>query len=106
MYQWEKERKENVMPKIEKHLQNSITRTGKDYKTVHEWIDADPEKKAERHDITKIYEYGRMIEEKYGKEALQEYIHHIHDDVKSKFEHIKEDLDKAIADTLAYFGVK
>lgn len=61
-------------------------------------ITGDPEKKAERHDITKIYEYG--------KEALQEYIQHIHDDVKTKFNHIQHDLENAFADTLAYFGVK
>lgn len=94
------------MPPIEKHLKASIEKTGKDYKDVHEWIDSDPDKKAERHDITKIYEYGKMIEEKYGKEGLQEYIRHIHDDVKAKFQHIQDDLEKAIADTLAYFGVK
>jgi len=94
------------MPAIDKHVDTSIGRTGKDYRSVHEWIDGDPEKKAERHDITKIYEYGKMIEEKYGKEALQEYIQHIHDDVKMKFNHIRHDLEKAIADTLTYFGVK
>ncbi len=93
------------MPPIDKHSKISIERTGKDYRSVHEWID-DPEKKVERHDITKIYEYGKMIEEKYGKEALQEYLKHIHDDVKAKFDHIQEDLKKSIADTLAYFGVK
>ncbi len=94
------------MPPIDKHLKKSMEKTGKDYKDVHEWIDGDPEKKAERHDITKIYEYGKMIEEKYGKEALQEYIQHIHDDVKAKFDHIQHDFEKAIAETLAYFGVK
>lgn len=94
------------MPTIENHLQISVKRTGKDYRDVHEWIDGDPEKKAERHDITRIYEYGKMFEEKYGKEALQEYIQHIHDDVKTKFNHIQHDLEKTIADTLEYFGVK
>ncbi len=94
------------MPPIDKHVKKSMEKTGKDYKNVHEWIDGDPEKKAERHDITKIYEYGKMIEEKYGKEALQEYIQHIHDDVKAKFDHIQHDFEKAIAETLAYFGVK
>lgn len=94
------------MPPIEKHLKASLEATGKDYCDVHQWIDGDPEKKAERHDITKIYEYGKMIEEKYGKEGLQEYIQHIHDDVKAKFEHIQDDLEKAITDTLAYFGVR
>lgn len=94
------------MPPIEKHLAASLKKTGNDHRDVHEWIDGDPEKKAERHDITKIYEYGKMIEEKYGKEGLQEYIQHIHDDVKTKFEHIQHDMEKAFANTLAYFGVK
>lgn len=94
------------MPPIEKHLKTSIERTGKDYRDVHEWIDGDPEKKAERHDITMIYEYGEMIREKYGEEALHEYIRHIRDDIKAKFDHIKHDLEKTIADALSYFGVK
>jgi hypothetical protein len=94
------------MPPTDKHLKASMERTGKDYKEVHEWIDGDPEKKAERHDITKIHEFGKMIEEKYGEEGVREYIQHIHDDVKGKFEHVKEDLQKAIADTLASLGVK
>lgn len=94
------------MPPIEKHLKISLERTGKEYREVHEWIDGDPAKKAERHDITKIHEYGQMFKEKYGDEALQEYVQHIHDDVKSKFSHVQEDLEKAVAETLAYFGVK
>lgn len=57
------------MPPINDHLKTSMERTGKDYREVHEWIDADPAKKAERHDITKIYEYGKMMEERHGKEA-------------------------------------
>ncbi len=94
------------MPPIEKHLMISLERTGKDYREVHEWIDGDPAKKAERHDVTKIYEYSQMFKDKYGDEALQEYIQHIHDDLKGKFDHVQEDLQKAVADTLAYFGVK
>ncbi|UCD36335.1 MAG: hypothetical protein JSU90_05760 [Nitrospiraceae bacterium] len=94
------------MPPIEKHLKKSMDATGREFKEIHEWIDGDPAKKAERHDITRIYEYGRMIEEQYGKEGLQEYIRHIHDDVKAKFEHLQHDLEKALGDTLAYFGVK
>lgn len=94
------------MPHIANHLKASTERTGKDYKEIHDWIDGDPAKKAERHDITKIYEYGKMIEEKYGKEGLQEYIQHIHDDVKAKFNHIQHDMEKTIADTLVYFGIK
>jgi hypothetical protein len=94
------------MPPVAEHTKTSVARTGKDHQDVHEWLDLDPEKKAERHDITKIYEYGRMIEEKYGKEGLQEYIRHLHDDVKAKFNHLQHDLEKQMAETLAYFGVK
>lgn len=94
------------MPPIEKHMKTSLDRTGKDYREIHEWLDSDSVKKAERHDITKIYEYGQLFRERYGDEALQEYIWHIHDDLKAKFEHIQEDFKKAIDDNLAYFGVK
>lgn len=93
------------MPPVTIHLKTSSERTGNEYRELHEWLD-DPEKKIERHDITKIYEYGKMIEEKYGKEGLQEYIQHIHDDIKAKFNHIQHDLEKAIQDALAYFGVQ
>lgn len=94
------------MPPVAKHAATSIERTGKDYREIHEWLDNDPEKKAERHDITKIFEFGKEIEEKYGEEARDEYIRHLHDDIKTKFEHLQHDFEKSIADTLAYFGVK
>jgi len=83
-----------------------MERTGKEYKEIHEWLDLDTEKKAERHDITKMYEYGKMIEEKFGAEGRAEYIRHLHDDMKAKFTHLQHDFEKQIADTLAYFGVK
>jgi|GEM_PF-217171 len=94
------------MPSIEKHIEVSRGRTGKDYLELHEWIDKDPATKVERHDITKIPEYGKMMEKKYGPEGLQEYLRHIHDDFNARFGHVKEDVEKAIGDTLAYFGVK
>jgi uncharacterized protein len=94
------------MPSIEKHVEISRQRTGKDYLELHEWIDKDPATKVERHDITKIPEYGKMMEEKYGPEGLQEYLRHIHDDFTARFGHVREDVEKAINDTLAYFGVK
>ena len=94
------------MPSIEKHVAVSHSRTGKDCLELHEWIDKDPATKVERHDVTKIYEYGKMMEEKYGPEGLQEYLRHIHDDFVARFNHVKDDLEKAIAETLAYFGVR
>ena len=83
------------MPQTDEHIKTSIERTGKEYKEVHEWIDGDETKKAERHDITKIPANSKMIEEKWGEEAVTEYIQHIHDDIKRR-----------IGKTLAYFGVK
>ena len=94
------------MPPIEKHLKRSLDTTGKDFKAVHEWLDSDPAKKAERHDLTKIFENGAMIEQQYGKEARDEYLRHLIDDVAAKFDHLKHDLEKQLADTLAYFGVR
>ena len=94
------------MPSIEKHVETSRHRTGKDYLELHEWIDKDPAKKVERHDITKVFEHGKMMEEKYGLEGRQEYLQHLHDDFVARFNHVKEDVDKAISETLAYFGVK
>ncbi len=94
------------MPPVEKHTQSSTERTGKDYRDVHEWLDRDPATKAARHDITKIHEFGKMIEEQYGQEGLQEYILHLHDDIKAKFTHLQEDLQKSLSETLAYFGIQ
>lgn len=91
------------MPPIEKHFETSLARTGNEHREVHAWLDGDPSKAAERHDITRIYEYGRMIEREHGNEALAEYIEHIREDVVGKFSGIGRD-EKTMADALAYFG--
>ncbi len=93
------------MPSIEKHVETSIKRTGRSYREVHEWID-DPQHKNERHDITRIPEFSKMFEEKYGKEAVQEYVQHLADDLNGKFTHVIEDVQSAMNETLNYFGIK
>lgn len=105
------------MPKINEHIQRSIDNTGNDYKEVHGFVD-NAATKFHRHDITRIFEIGKYFEKTQGQEAVQEYIQHIHDDVKSKFEHLFEDLEKIVSpetlpkiqklvwDTLRYFGIK
>ncbi len=95
-----------MIPTIKQHAEASRKRTGKDYGELHEWMDANPRKKEERHDIGRIYEYGKMMEEKYGPEGLQEYFQHIRDDFIASFNHVEEDVDEAIAKTLPYFGMK
>ncbi len=93
------------MPSIETHVKKSLEITGKEYRDIHEWID-DPEHKNERHDIIRILEFGKMFEEKYGREGAQEYIQHIHDDLNSRFEHLIEDVEKMVKENLSYFGAK
>ena len=72
------------MPKIDTHVQTSMEKTGREYREVHEWVDGDPEKKAERHDIARLHDNGRVVEREFGKEGLEEYVRHIVDDVKMK----------------------
>jgi hypothetical protein len=91
------------MPSIEKHAESSLKRTRKDYREIHEWID-DPRHKDERHDITRVPEFSRMFEQKYGEEAAREYVQHLADDLNGKFNHLVEDIQVLVDKTLAYFG--
>ncbi|MGB8720993.1 MAG: hypothetical protein WCD46_16925 [Desulfobacterales bacterium] len=93
------------MPSIEKHVAISKQRTGKIYQQVHEWID-DPQHKEDRHDITRVLEFSRMFQEKYGEEAAREYVQHLADDLNGKFNHLVEDVQVLVDKTLAYFGAK
>lgn len=70
------------MPPLKEHLEISRERTGKEFAEVHEWLDGDEERKADRHDAAKIHEYGAMLGENHGEEALVEYIQHIYDDIR------------------------
>ena len=91
------------MPSIEKHVEISLHRSGKPYREVHEWID-EPQHKNERHDITRVLEFSRMFEEKYGEEAAREYVQHLADDLNGKFNHLVEDVQALVDKTLSYFG--
>lgn len=93
------------MPSIDQHAKTSLEKIGKEYREVHEWID-DPQHKNERHDITRVLEFSRMFEEKYGEEAAREYIRHLADDLNGKFNHLVEDVQGLVDKTLSYFGVK
>jgi hypothetical protein len=93
------------MPSIEKHTQKSHEKTGKYYQEIHEWID-DPDHKVERHDIGRVLEFAKMFEEKYGEEGAKEYVQHLQDDLKGRFGHLLEDVEKLIDDNLKYFGCR
>ena len=93
------------MPSIEKHVETSLKRTGKEYLEVHEWID-DPANKNARHDITAIPDNFQMFKDKYGEEAAREYVQHLSDDIKGRFSHVLEDFEKEMAAAIKYFGSK
>ena len=120
------------MPKTNIHIASSVRKTGQGYEQVHGFVDFES-KKPQRHDITKMVDYSNLIESKYGPEAVQEFVQHIHDDVWCKFDshvtamkkHAAEladetqsdadiegklkklvsESEKNIGDILAYFGI-
>ena len=92
------------MPTIDKHIEKSPDKRGKDYREIHEWID-DPEHKVQRHHIGRL-EFSKMFEEKYGEAGAREYVRHLQDDVKSRFGHLREDVEKLMADNLTYLGCR
>lgn len=93
------------MPSIEKHIEISMQRTSKPYREVHEWID-EHQHKNERHDITRVLEFSRMFEKKYGEEAAREYVQHLADDLNGKFNNMVEDVQALVDKTLVYFGAR
>lgn len=120
------------MPKTNIHIESSVRKTGKGYEGVHEFVDLES-KKPQRHDITKMVDYSHLIEKKFGPEAAQEFVQHIHDDVWCKFDSLVATMkkraaelaketqgnasiegkfnalisgaEKSIGDILAYFGI-
>ncbi len=92
------------MPPTTKHLQTSISRTGKDYAALHHWID-DPVLKAERHDFTKIWDFGPEIKAKFGEEGLREYIEHLREDIDVKLMKIWGKDATTRDEALDYYGI-
>ena len=82
------------MPPLDAHLKNSKERTGKEYGELHHWIDDDKIKALEIHDISKIHENIRYVREKWGEEAVAEFVLHV-----------KEDMEHRLKENLQYFGI-
>jgi uncharacterized protein len=93
------------MPPTPKHLQTSLSRTGKDYATLHAWID-DPVLKAERHDFTRMLDFGPEIKAKYGEEGLREYIEHLREDMDVKLMKIWGKDAATRDEALDYYGIR
>ncbi len=92
------------MPPTEKHFETSIRRTEKDYADLHRWIDH-PDHKNERHDFTRIWDFGPEIRERFGEEGVREYIEHLREDMEKKFKKIRHEYKAAMKDAYAYFGI-
>lgn len=115
------------MPKTDVHIAASKHKTGNPHEAVHGFVDFEPKKPA-RHDVTKMVDYSRLIEARYGTQAAQELVQHIHDDMQGKFKDfvgmlrkragelsksdassavgtLVSEAEKKLADILAYFGI-
>ena len=74
------------MPLIEKHIELSLKRTGKEYREIHEWMDGKSityKERVARHSITNIPEFLPIIEKMFGKDGVNEYLQHIKDDYEN-----------------------
>lgn len=92
------------MPPTEKHFETSLKRTGKDYADLHRWID-DADNKNERHDFTRIWDFGPQIAAQFGEEGVREYIEHLREDMEKKFKKIRHQYKDAMAEAQIYFGI-
>ncbi|MDO7787611.1 HDIG domain-containing metalloprotein [Desulforamulus aquiferis] len=74
------------MPPYKNHLLTSIKRTGKDFQSMHNWLDNDPDKqlKAERHSLDRVPENISYVRESWGEEAVSEFLLHIVEDLVMK----------------------
>ncbi len=94
------------MPTIEEHVKRSEARTGKGYEEVHEWIDdKDQTVMAGKHDMKRLLETAKSVESAWGREAADEYILHVCDDIKNVLL-LKDLLTPQISEALALFGIK
>lgn len=93
------------MPPTTKHMQTSLSRTGKDYAALHAWIN-DPDHQLDRHDFTKIIEFAPEIQAKFGAEGLREYIEHLREDLDSKFTKIWGKDAATRDEALDYYGIR
>ena len=74
------------MPAIEKHIELSLKRTGKEYREVHEWMEGNGisyNEKSARHDIANIAKFLPVVEKQFGTDAVHEYLQHIKDDYEN-----------------------
>lgn len=78
------------MPPVKDHIKSSMRRTGKPFAELHRWLDdeyAHANQNLVKHDIVKIPYNIKIIEKKFGSDAVPEFLHHIKEDYESNKAH-------------------
>jgi hypothetical protein len=71
------------MPNLIKHRRSSISRTGKDYKELHKWMDKhQKELGIEHRKCNHNVEDIPYVEKRWGEEGVKEFLIHIAEDYK------------------------
>ena len=74
------------MPSLKGHIRRSLRRTGREFRELNEWMDGRTvpyRDRIDRHRISNIAKFSRTVEDMFGKEGLEEYLHHLKDDYNS-----------------------
>jgi hypothetical protein len=56
----------NNMPPYNTHLETCTKRAGKDYQTMHDWLDNYPQIKAQRHSLNNLPEIISFVRSSWG----------------------------------------
>lgn len=71
------------MPSCKEHSNLSKARTEKPFTELHEWMNEEYKNTniyPKRHDITKIPRNIKIVKEKFGDDAVKEFLYHIKED--------------------------
>ncbi|HLD37233.1 MAG TPA: hypothetical protein VJA86_01455 [Candidatus Nanoarchaeia archaeon] len=70
------------MPPVKEHAKSSFRRTGRSYAELHEWMDSEYKNPSglRRHEIINIPENIKIVEKRFGSDAVKEFLWHIKED--------------------------
>lgn len=73
------------MPSCKEHAKLSKVRIGKPFTELHEWMNEEYSNPniPKRHDIIKIPSNLETVKEKFGDEAVEEFLYHIKEDYEN-----------------------
>lgn len=73
------------MPSIKKHMDLSLKRTGKSFRELHMWMEEEHKilNTNNRHDIIQIPKNVKIVRNKFGDDAINEFLYHIKEDYEN-----------------------